>query len=82
MRSIATEGVQVFIDLDDEQAALRDELKAYYAELMNPDVRREMEHEEGTGPIRRRIVEQLGTDGWIAMGWPEEYGGQGKSAVE
>ena len=82
MSRITTEGVQVFIDLDDEQAALRDELKAYYAELMNPDVRRQMEHEEGTGPIRRRIVEQLGTDGWIAMGWPEEYGGQGKSAVE
>ena len=72
----------MFIDLDDDQAALRDELKAYYAELMNPEVRREMEHEEGTGPIRRRIVEQLGTDGWIAMGWPTEYGGQGKSAVE
>ncbi len=72
----------MFIDLDDEQAALRDELRTYYANLLTPEVRREMEHEEGTGPIRRRIVEQLGTDGWIAMGWPTEYGGQGKSAVE
>ena len=72
----------MFIDLDDKQRALRDELREYYANLMTPDMRRQLEHEEGTGPLRRKIVEQLGADGWIAMGWPEEYGGQGKSAVE
>ncbi len=72
----------MFIALDDEQAALRDELRQYYRDLMTPEVRRSLEHEEGTGPLRRQIVEQLGTDGWITMGWPEEFGGQGKSAVE
>ncbi len=72
----------MFIDLTDEQAALRDELRQYYKELLTPELRREMEHEEGTGPLRRKVVEQLGTDGWIAMGWPTEYGGQGRSAIE
>lgn len=72
----------MFIDLDDEQQALRDELRAYYAELMTPDLRRQMEQEEGTGPVRRKVVEKLGADGWIAMGWPTEYGGQGRSALE
>ena len=72
----------MFIDLDDEQRALRDELRSYYGALITPQLRRELEHEEGIGPLRRRIVEQLGADGWIAMGWPEEHGGQGKSAVE
>ena len=72
----------MFIDLTDEQATLRDELRAYYQDLITPDVREKMHAEPGTGPEHRRIVRQLGTDGWIAMGWPTEYGGQGKSAVE
>lgn len=72
----------MFIDLDDEQKALRDELRAYYKKLLSPEVRHKLENEHGIGPERRRLVKQLGTDGWIAMGWPEEHGGKGKSAVE
>jgi alkylation response protein AidB-like acyl-CoA dehydrogenase len=30
----------------------------------------------------RPIVRQLGKDGWLGIGWPTEYGGQGRSAIE
>lgn len=69
------------MDLDEDQQAFRDELRTYYAELLTPDVRAELAAEDFTGPVHRRVVEQLGTDGWIAKGWPTEYGGQGKSAI-
>src|SRR3546814_11267136 len=28
------------------------------------------------------IFRQLGTDGWLGIGWPEEYGGQDRSMIE
>jgi alkylation response protein AidB-like acyl-CoA dehydrogenase len=34
------------------------------------------------GPIVRRLVRQMGQDGWLGIGWPTEYGGQGRSAIE
>ena len=30
----------------------------------------------------RRIVKQMASDGWLGIGWPKEYGGQGRSAIE
>src|SRR3954453_9485659 len=30
----------------------------------------------------RPLVRQLGKDGWLGIGWPKEYGGQGRSAIE
>ncbi len=71
----------MYIDLDDEQAAFRADLEAYYAAMMTKEVRAELTAEVGTGPAHRKFVEQLGTDGWIAMGWPEEFGGKNKGAV-
>ena len=34
------------------------------------------------GPENRRVVRQMGEDGWLGIGWPKEYGGQGRSAIE
>ena len=28
------------------------------------------------------MIRQLGTDGWLGIGWPKEYGGQARSMVE
>jgi hypothetical protein len=30
----------------------------------------------------RKVVRQLGADGWLGFGWPKEFGGQGRSSVE
>lgn len=71
----------MYIDLDEEESAFRSDLEAYYASMMTKEVRAELNAEIGTGPAHRKFVEQLGTDGWIAMGWPEEFGGKNKGAV-
>ena len=65
-----------------EQEALRQELRAYYDELLTPDVRRDLIEGHGTGETMRRVVRQMGSDGWLGIGWPEEYGGQGRSDIE
>jgi alkylation response protein AidB-like acyl-CoA dehydrogenase len=30
----------------------------------------------------RAVVRQMGADGWLGIGWPKEYGGQGRSQIE
>ncbi|MEE8312171.1 MAG: acyl-CoA dehydrogenase family protein [Candidatus Binatia bacterium] len=70
------------IDLNDEQRALRDELRAYFTDLMNPELEQEVTAGEGGGPLFRKAMKKLGSDGWLGIGWPQEYGGQGRSAIE
>ena len=35
-----------------------------------------------TGPVMRRVVKQMAADGWLGIGWPKEYGGQGRGPIE
>jgi alkylation response protein AidB-like acyl-CoA dehydrogenase len=70
------------VDYTPEQAALRDELRSYFGELITDGVREEMRGSEGGGPEYRRILKQLAADGWLGIGWPREYGGQGRSSIE
>ena len=70
------------IGYTDEQKALQRELRAYYAELLTPEVEAQLAVGGGIGPDMRRVVKQMATDGWLGIGWPVEYGGQGRSAIE
>ncbi|HPB46820.1 MAG TPA: acyl-CoA dehydrogenase family protein, partial [Microthrixaceae bacterium] len=70
------------IALTDEQAALRDELAAYYKQLLTDEIRDALMVEHGCGPVTRQMVKQMAEDGWLGIGWPVEYGGQGKSQME
>ncbi len=73
----------MYLGYDDDQEALRSELRAYYDQLLTAEVREALSKEEdGTGPVHRDLVGQMGRDGWLTVGWPEEYGGRGYSAVE
>ena len=65
-----------------EQLALRSELRAYFAELLTPEVRHALDFEPEGGETFRRIVRQMGSDGWLGIGWPVEYGGQGRPATD
>ena len=68
----------------DEQIALRDELRTYFARVLTPELRAELGPRPGEqmGPAYRRVVRQMGQDGWLGLGWPKEYGGQGRSFIE
>lgn len=65
-----------------EQEQLRDELRGYYARLLTPEVEEELAASKGIGPSVRRVVKQMAADGWLGIGWPTQWGGQGRSAVE
>ncbi|MFM7064606.1 MAG: acyl-CoA dehydrogenase family protein, partial [Actinomycetes bacterium] len=66
----------------EEQEALRDELRAYYDQLLNDELRDALHREMGCGPVTRQVVKQMAADGWLGIGWPTEYGGQGRSQLE
>jgi len=67
-----------------EHERLRAELRRYFAGLMTPDRRAALqgEGEYGDGNAYKDTVRQMGRDGWLTLGWPEEYGGRGGSALE
>ena len=70
------------IAYDRDEQRLRDELRAYYAELLDPATVAELKESKGVGATVRRLVRRMGADGWLGIGWPTEYGGQGRTAVE
>jgi 3-oxocholest-4-en-26-oyl-CoA dehydrogenase alpha subunit len=70
------------IGYTEEQEALRDRLRDYYANLLTPEVEEQLAGSHGIGPNMRRVVKQMAEDGWLGIGWPTEYGGQGRSAIE
>jgi 3-oxocholest-4-en-26-oyl-CoA dehydrogenase alpha subunit len=73
------------IAFTEEQDELRKELRAYFAGLMTPEVQEEMASgrgEYGGGELYKRLVRQMGADGWLGIGWPTEWGGQGRSMLE
>jgi hypothetical protein len=69
------------IDYTDTQKALRRELRGYFAALMTPALREATRGNEG-GDAYKQVIRQLGRDGWLALGWPAEYGGQGRKYSE
>ncbi|NYI47147.1 hypothetical protein BJ993_004227 [Nocardioides aromaticivorans] len=75
------------LELTEEQRALKARLRDYFGGvaadfegLHDPDP------VEGAwnrhGPTYERMIRRLGTDGWMGVGWPEEYGGHGLGEVE
>ncbi len=66
----------------EEQEALRKALRAYYQNLLTPEIREALRIGHGTGEAMRGVVKQMARDGWLGIGWPTEYGGQGRSAIE
>jgi alkylation response protein AidB-like acyl-CoA dehydrogenase len=67
-----------------EQEALRRELREYFAELMTPERRDALASggDYGDGDVYKEVVRQMGADGWLALGWPQEYGGQARPMLD
>jgi len=73
------------VALDPEQVALREELQAYFGALVTPEVKAGLASatgEFGDAGVYKSVIRQLGTDGWLGIGWPKEYGGQDRSMIE
>lgn len=71
----------MFVDLSPEQHALRIKVRDYFNDLMTPELRLRLRGAEG-GDEYRDTLRKMGRDGWLAVGWPKEHGGQGYSATE
>jgi alkylation response protein AidB-like acyl-CoA dehydrogenase len=69
-----------------EQERLRRELRDYFGRLMTDEVRAGLadsaEGDYGRGESYRAVVRRLGADGWLALGWPQEYGGRGGTMLD
>ncbi len=74
-------GSGMYIDLTEDQVALRDELRAYFARLISPADRAAMRTDRH-GEAYQRLIRRMGGDGWLGVGWPTEYGGRGFGQVE
>jgi alkylation response protein AidB-like acyl-CoA dehydrogenase len=73
------------LELTADQRALKTELRDYFTGLAG-----RAEHfdpgPEGSrdrhGPTYQRLIRQMGNDGWMGVGWPKEYSGQGLGEIE
>jgi len=74
----------MYLDFTPEQQALRKDIRDYFTELLDPELRAALDEEwdECGGPVFRKVVGRMGADGWLGVGWPVEYGGQGRTALE
>jgi 3-oxocholest-4-en-26-oyl-CoA dehydrogenase alpha subunit len=72
----------VFLDYTPDQRALRAELRAYFAEMLTPEVKEKLGVAGEGSDLFRVLVRKMGQDGWLGLGWPKEYGGQGRSAMD
>ena len=72
------------LDFTPEQRALRQQIRDYYRTLFTPELRTALDAElqDCGGPVYRQVVRRMGADGWLGIGWPKEYGGQGRTPLE
>jgi len=72
----------MYLEESPEQQQLRAELRRYYAELLTEEVRTGLAEGGEGGDAWREVVRQVGKDGWLGIGWPSEFGGQGRPATD
>jgi len=66
-----------------EQEAFRQEVSRFIGEHLTPELREEVEREQyAVGPLGKQFVRLMGRQGWLGIGWPREFGGQGRGAIE
>jgi len=66
----------------EEQEQLRRDLRKYYAKMLDPDTVAKLHNSETYDATMRPLVKQMAADGWLGVGWPKEYGGQGRGHLD
>lgn len=66
-----------------EQLVWRDEVRGFVRRHVTPALRAELRQSgnEGEGLLARAFHQQMFDKGWWGIGWPKEFGGLGKSAI-
>ena len=72
----------MYLEESPEQQQLRVELRAYYADLLTDEVRAGLVEGGEGGEAWEHCIRQVGKDGWLGIGWPTEFGGQGRPATD
>src|ERR1700761_2229300 len=65
------------LELTADEQRLQDELRGYFENLVA-----EVEHSDLDEPAYTHYIRRMGHDGWLGLGWPVEYGGQARGAVD
>lgn len=68
----------MYPDLSDASKQLRTELRDYFAATINDEDRSALMDQTEGGPVFDRILRKMGADGWLGLGFPEEFGGRGE----
>ena len=71
------------LDLGPAANAFRREVRGWLARNWSPEVRsRHRQKPFHERDVDREFTRQLGRDGWVAVSWPGEFGGQGRTPLE
>jgi alkylation response protein AidB-like acyl-CoA dehydrogenase len=70
-------GGHVYLEFTEEQQALQHQLRQYFADLVAA-----VEGAPSNEPTYTRYIRQMGRDGWLGLGWPEEYGGLARGPID
>ncbi len=66
-----------------EQERFREQIRSFLAEHVSEELRHEIATSgHSPGPLGKEFLRLLGERGWLGIGWPREYGGQGRSMIE
>ena len=73
------------IALSRDQERLRAELRDYFQQLVTPERSAALQAssgEFGEASVYKEVIREIGHDGWLGIGWPEEFGGQNRSMMD
>jgi alkylation response protein AidB-like acyl-CoA dehydrogenase len=74
----------MYVDLTSAQHSLRQQIREYFTALMTPEAKAAMADPRTDVRVAeyRRLVRCMGADGWLAVGWPKQYGGKGYTPLD
>src|SRR3984957_10533335 len=67
----------MYLEFTTEQRSLQIQLREYFQKLVS-----EVEASDLDEPAYTHYIRRMGQDGWLGLGWPAEYGGQGRGALD
>jgi alkylation response protein AidB-like acyl-CoA dehydrogenase len=67
----------MYLGFTEDQQALQRQLRQYFGDLVAA-----VEGAPSDEPTYLRYIRHMGRDGWLGLGWPEEYGGMARGPID